>query len=187
MLGGNCLRGILYLFSPGCSTYTLIGWTVIGKLFGSEPSVESKHFLLISLLLIQTQCISNLWNLDVLGITGTAHRQTAKELEEEITKYFNETLCINAEGRYEVVLPWVADNFSLPENRKLSEKGLMSTKRKLKASGNLEAYGEFFDNWLNLGTIEKIPQGEIGGAHYLPHKPVIKAGSTTSIRPVFNV
>ncbi|GFS74816.1 DUF1758 domain-containing protein [Trichonephila clavipes] len=62
----------------------------------------------------------------------------------------------------------------------------MSTKRKLMASGKLEAYGEVFDNWLNLRIIEKIPQGEIGGAHYLPHKPVIKEGSTTSIRPVFN-
>ncbi|GFX98675.1 integrase catalytic domain-containing protein [Trichonephila clavipes] len=95
-------------------------------------------------------------------------------------------LCINAEGRYEVALPWVADNFSLPENRKLAEKGLMSTKRKLMASGKLVAYGEVFDNWLNLGIIEKVPQGEIGGAHYLPHRPVIKSGSTTSIRPVFN-
>ncbi|GFX97344.1 DUF1758 domain-containing protein [Trichonephila clavipes] len=158
----------------------------MGKLFGSEPSVESKHSLLSSLL-TQTQCISDLWNLDVLGITGTAYRQTAKELEEETTKYFNETLCINAEGRYEVALPWVVGNFSLPENRKLVEKSLMSTKRKLMASGKLEVYGEVFDNWLNLGIIEKIPQGEIGGAHYLPHRPVIKSGSTTSIRPVFNV
>ncbi|GFU45594.1 DUF1758 domain-containing protein [Trichonephila clavipes] len=114
----------------------------MGKLFGSEPSVESKHSLLISSLLTRTQCISDLWNLDVLGITGTAYRQTAKELEEETMKYFNETLCINAEGRYEVALPWKAD-FSLPENRKLAEKGLMSTKRKLMASIKLEAYGKF--------------------------------------------
>ncbi|GFU54771.1 DUF1758 domain-containing protein [Trichonephila clavipes] len=54
------------------------------------------------------------------------------------------------------------------------------------ASGKLEAYGEVFDNWLNIGIIEKIPQGEISGAHYLSHRPVIKSGSTTSIRPVFN-
>ncbi|GFU61904.1 DUF1758 domain-containing protein [Trichonephila clavipes] len=102
-------------------------------------------------------------------------------------KCFDETLCINAEGRYEVALPLVADNFSLPENRKLAEKGLMSTKRKLMASGKLEAfYGEVFDNWLNLRIIEKITQGEINGVHYLPHKLVIKEGITTSIRPVFN-
>ncbi|GFY74637.1 integrase_H2C2 domain-containing protein [Trichonephila inaurata madagascariensis] len=36
----------------------------MGKLFDSEPSVESKHSLLISSLLTQTQCISDLWNLD---------------------------------------------------------------------------------------------------------------------------
>ncbi|GFW13388.1 DUF1758 domain-containing protein [Trichonephila clavipes] len=62
----------------------------------------------------------------------------------------------------------------------------MSTKGKLMASGKLEVYGEVFDYWLNLGIIEKILQGKIGGVHYLPHRPVIKAGSTTSIRPVFN-
>ncbi|GBN69661.1 hypothetical protein AVEN_32409-1 [Araneus ventricosus] len=121
-----------------------------------------------------------------LGITGSAHRHTAKELEEETTKYFNETLCVNAEGRYEVALPWVVDNSSLPENRKLAEKSLLSTKRKLMTSGKLEAYGEVFDNWLSLGIIEKIPQGETGRVHYLPHRPVIKEGSNTSIKAVFN-
>ncbi|GFS77919.1 integrase catalytic domain-containing protein [Trichonephila clavipes] len=50
------------------------------------------------------------------------------------------------------------------------------------ASGKLEAYEETFDSWLNLSIIEKISQGEIGGTHYLPHRPVIKPGSTTSIR-----
>ncbi|GBN78325.1 hypothetical protein AVEN_65410-1 [Araneus ventricosus] len=53
-------------------------------------------------------------------------------------------------------------------------------------SGKLEAYGEVFDNWLSLGIVEKIPQGESGRAHYFPHRPVIKEGSSTSIRPVFN-
>ncbi|GBM73945.1 hypothetical protein AVEN_29608-1 [Araneus ventricosus] len=163
-----------------------IRWTVLGKRFGSEPSVESKHSLVISSLLTQTQCISDLWSLEVLGITDFCALQTAKELEEEATKYFNETLRVNAEGRYEVALPWVVDNSSLPENRKLAEKSLLSTKRKLMRSVKLEAYGEVSDNWLSLGIIEKIPQGETGRVHYLPHRPVIKEGSTTSIRPVFN-
>ncbi|GBO11367.1 hypothetical protein AVEN_250367-1 [Araneus ventricosus] len=53
-------------------------------------------------------------------------------------------------------------------------------------SGKLEAYGEAFDNWLSLGIIEKIPQRETGRVHYLPHRPVIKEGSNTSIKAVFN-
>ncbi|GBM14635.1 hypothetical protein AVEN_84131-1, partial [Araneus ventricosus] len=186
-VAGKLFTGkIIPLKSNLTAVHTRLGWTVLGKLFGSEPSVESKHSLIISSLLTQTQCISDLWSLDVLGITGSAHRQTAKELEEETTKYFNETLCVTAEGRYEVALPWVVDNSSLPENKKLAEKSLLSTKRKLMTSGKLEAYGEVFDNWLNLGIIEKIPQGETGRVHYLPHRPVIKEGSTTNIRPVFN-
>ncbi|GBL73942.1 hypothetical protein AVEN_230878-1 [Araneus ventricosus] len=135
---------------------------------------------------VNSNSVHQLWCLDVLGITGSAHRRTAKELEEETTKYFNETLCVNAEGRYEVLLPWLVDNFSLPENRKLAEKSLLSTKRKLMTSGKIEAYGEVFDNWLTLGIIEKIPQGETGRVHYLPHRPVINESNTTSIRPVFN-
>ncbi|GFW64997.1 integrase catalytic domain-containing protein [Trichonephila clavipes] len=87
---------IIPLKSNLTAVHTCLGWTVMGKLFGSEPSVEK--------------------------------------------------------GRYEVALPCVADNFSLSENRKLAEKGLMNTKRKLMASGKLEAYGEVFDNWLNLGS-----------------------------------
>ncbi|GBO33783.1 hypothetical protein AVEN_31648-1 [Araneus ventricosus] len=154
-VAGKLFTGkIIPLKSNLTAVHTRLEWTVLGKLFGSEPSVESKHSLIISSLLTQTRCISDLWSLDVLGITGSAHRQTAKELEEETTKYFNKTLCVNAEGRYEVALPW--------------------------------AYGEVFDNWLSLGIIEIIPPGETGRVHYLPHRPVIKEDSTSSIRPVFN-
>ncbi|GFW79864.1 integrase catalytic domain-containing protein [Trichonephila clavipes] len=163
LIGADVGGKIIPLKSNPTAVHTRLGWAVMGNLFGSEPSVEN-----------------------VLGITGTAHHQTAKDLEEETTNYFNETLSKKGEGRYEVSLPWVADNFSLPEKGKLAEKGLMSTKRKLMASGKLDDYGVVFDNWLNLGIIEKIPQGEIGGAHYLPHRPVIKSGSPTRIRPVFN-
>ncbi|GBM66951.1 hypothetical protein AVEN_57852-1 [Araneus ventricosus] len=101
---GKLFTGKIIPLKSNLTAVTRLGWTVLGRLFGSEPSVESKHFLIISSLLTQSQCISDLWYLDVLGITGSVHRQTAKDLEEETTKYFNETLCVNAEGRYEVAL-----------------------------------------------------------------------------------
>ncbi|KAF8789925.1 hypothetical protein HNY73_005021 [Argiope bruennichi] len=129
---------------------------------------------------------ANDMSLENSRIMGSAHLQIAKELEEETTKYFNETFCVNTEGRYEVALLLVLDNFVLSGNRQLAEKYLLRTKKKLIASGKLKVHGEVFDIWLTLGIIEKVQQGGIVRVHYLPHEPVIKGSSTTSIRPVFN-
>ncbi|GBM48196.1 hypothetical protein AVEN_72473-1 [Araneus ventricosus] len=78
----------------------LVGADVAGKLITGK-SMPLKFNL---------TAVQRPWSLDVLEITGSAHRQTAKELEEETTKYYNETLRVNSEGRYEGALPWVVNN-----------------------------------------------------------------------------
>ncbi|GFW56406.1 integrase catalytic domain-containing protein [Trichonephila clavipes] len=67
---------------------------------------------------------------NLLWIADPAQRKSKIELEEETKMFFNETLNVNSEGRYEVALPWIVDNSFLPENKMLAEKSL-STKRKL--------------------------------------------------------
>ncbi|GBL97614.1 hypothetical protein AVEN_49129-1 [Araneus ventricosus] len=118
-VAGKLFTGkITPLMSNLTAVHTRFGWTVLGKLFGSEPNVESKHSLIISSLLTQTQCISDIWSLDVLGL------QVLSIARLQTTKCFNETLRVNAEGRNEVALPWVVDNSSYLKTENLQKKSI---------------------------------------------------------------
>lgn len=62
------------------------------------------------------------------------------------------------------------------------------TLRKLNNETLFNDYDDVFKEWLGDGIIEKVE--EMGDykkeCHYLPHRPVVKEGSTTRIRPVFD-
>ncbi|XP_071652822.1 uncharacterized protein [Temnothorax longispinosus] len=69
----------------------------------------------------------------------------------------------------------------------LAEKRLITTTKSLKTSALYDAYDQVFGDWLAEGIIEVVPDQEIDQeAHYLPHRGVVKVGSTTPLRPVFN-
>ncbi|XP_024875905.1 uncharacterized protein LOC112457207 [Temnothorax curvispinosus] len=110
--------------------------------------------------------------------------KSRKDHDEEILRRFEETVIVNAKGRYEVCLPWVETHPSLPNNRELAEKRLITTTKKLKSSVLYDEYDQVFNDWLAEGIIEVVPDDEIDQeAHYLPHRGVVKVGSTTSLRP----
>jgi hypothetical protein len=58
--------------------------------------------------------------------------------------------------------------------------------RKLEGSRLKAAYDEIFVNWLQEGIIEEIPMSQWDEGHYLPHRPIVKEGGTTRVRPVFD-
>ncbi|XP_035232026.1 uncharacterized protein LOC118203844 [Stegodyphus dumicola] len=71
----------------------------MGKFTGTEPTTINTASLLISSLLVKGQCISDLWKLDVLGISEPSVSKTKTQLQEDTQKYFEETLTVNSEGR----------------------------------------------------------------------------------------
>ncbi|GFX61308.1 integrase catalytic domain-containing protein [Trichonephila clavipes] len=109
-------------------------------------------------MFVNDMCISDLWKLDSLDISG----------------------------RYEVALPWVLDNKRLSSNRKLAENRLENTKKKLIATGKFEEYQDVLDLWLSGKIIEEVNDDKENFVHYLPHRPVIKENCTSKIRPVFD-
>ncbi|XP_018406270.1 PREDICTED: uncharacterized protein LOC108782486 [Cyphomyrmex costatus] len=59
--------------------------------------------------------------------------------------------------------------------------------KKLRQENLYEDYETVFNDWLSEGIIKKIPKSEIEKkSYYLPHRHVVKEGSTTRIRPVFD-
>ncbi|XP_077969046.1 uncharacterized protein LOC144422908 [Styela clava] len=76
-------------------------------------------------------------------------------------------------GRYQIALPWVSDNVTLPNNRFLAEKRLMYLKRKFQKDPDLfQKYKDKIHEYIQNGYAEYIPIHELPHSNrtsYLPH------------------
>ena len=163
---------------------TLLGWTVMGEI---SSNINDSIAMTVTSMFLQEADISSLWRLDVLGINDPDQKKSITQKDNEVKQKFLETVKINHEGRFEVELPWVDDHPELPDNFEIAKARLENTMRKLKNENYLEDYEEVFENWIDEGIIELVPDEELNDkGHYLPHRHVIKEGSTTLVRPVFD-
>ena len=161
---------------------TRIGWTVMGKVPGSQ-SKKSATMTVLSLFV--NPSITELWQLDVLGIQDPTDKKSKDEMALAAKELFLQTVSVNPKGRYEVNLPWIDGHPALPTNYTLAKKRLDSTTQKLEKSDLFNRYDEVFKEWRQLNIIQIVPDHDISG-HFLPHRPVLKEGSTTAVRPVFD-
>ncbi|XP_035217634.1 uncharacterized protein LOC118190947 [Stegodyphus dumicola] len=169
---------------------TKLGWTLMGKVPQSEHQ-HNVNMTIVSMLSQEDLPISSLWDLELLGIRDPVEQKTKEESRRAIMVHFQETVRQLENGRYEVDMPWKIEHAVLPDNYDLSLKRLESTTKKLEKIGYRERYHEVFNEWLQEGVIEEVPQKELSlpVVHYLPHRPVIKETSSLSsmkIRPVFD-
>ncbi|XP_071653126.1 uncharacterized protein [Temnothorax longispinosus] len=165
---------------------TLLGWTLMGK-----TSIQSKREKDTGLMIIsmfnQEANIADLWSLDTLGITDPALKKTKDEHQADVKENFLQTIKLDIDDRYEVLLPWKEGHLPLIDNREAAERRLESTTKKLKSQGYYNSYQEVFDEWLAEGIIERVPEEKVKKeSYYLPHRHVVKENSTTKIRPVFD-
>jgi len=151
-----------------------------------DNSKEDSTLMIVSMM-SENASVSDLWKLDTLGITDPIESKTKEARQAEVKTLFRNTTKINSEKRYEVLLPWKENHPILQDNREVAEKRLKSTTKKLYQENLYEEYETVFNNWLSGGIIEKVPESEVRSeGYYLPHRHVVKEGSTTRIRPVFN-
>ncbi|XP_021959629.1 uncharacterized protein LOC110855533 [Folsomia candida] len=163
---------------------TVFGWTLSGPVPGKEVSmgVMSIHHSLFN----AEAYVQDLWKLKTLGINDPTEHRTKNEKEEEARKHFLRTVSRTQEGRHAVALPWVDEERTIPDNKVVAEKRLISTTTKLRESGNYELYDKVFQDWEKEGLIEEVVGGVDRPCHYLPHRPVYKLESkTTPVRPVY--
>ncbi|XP_043496428.1 uncharacterized protein LOC122520404 [Polistes fuscatus] len=183
---GRLLTGRCHDLKNGLAAIeTRLGWTVLGKV----PTRERRNDAVgtaISMF-VENVNVSDLWSLDTLGIRDPIENKSHKENEEEIKASLLKTVVINEEGRYEVGLPWKENHPPLKDNKEIAHRQLQTTIKKLKDQGLYQEYDTVFNDWLNEGIIERVPiEEEKNWGHYLPHRGVLKEGSTTRLRPVFN-
>ncbi|GFS85031.1 uncharacterized protein TNCV_1306341 [Trichonephila clavipes] len=160
----------------------------MGKLScGSKFKLDNS--LLVHSLFTNREKISDLWELDSLGIKDPSEKKSKIELQDLVLKHFENTVLRDEEGRYIVSIPWIEGNEKLEDHYSLAKGRLEKTVKNLKLTGRLFDYEQVFEDWEKEGIIEKIAQDELkngGKFHYLPHRSVFKENSTTKIRPVFD-
>lgn len=185
-VAGKLFTGkVLQLDNGATAIETKLGWTLLGKNL-IERSKEDTALVIVSMM-TQEASISDLWRLDSLGITDPMETVTKEARQVAVKELFRDTTSINHEGRYEVLLPWKENHPLLQDNRDVAEKRLKSVTKKLQQEQLYEDYAAVFTHWLAEGIIEEVPANEITNrGYYLPHRHVVKEGSTTRIRPVFD-
>lgn len=184
---GKMMTGRIFEFEHGLTAVeTKLGWTLLGKV--PSESVYSNSSMLVTSMMVRDFDLSDLWELDVIGIRDPVDTKTKAEREQQAKDHFFNTVTVNSEGRYEVSLPWVDGRQKIPDNKDIAFKRLQNATKKLTMMGKQQSYHEVFDEWLLEGIIEKVPPNEMDRPnHYLPHRPVFKeSSSTTKVRPVFD-
>ncbi|GBM29544.1 hypothetical protein AVEN_129401-1 [Araneus ventricosus] len=144
--------------------------------------------MMVISMFVREATISDLFSLEVFRISDPVEMKSKKENEYLTKLYFEETVRINEDGRYEVSLPWKGDHLPLPINKDIAMKRLETSTRKLHHENLFTAYDDVFKEWASLDIIENDPveSSSHHHEHYLPHRPVVKQQGTTKVRPVFD-
>ncbi|UYV74931.1 hypothetical protein LAZ67_12001829 [Cordylochernes scorpioides] len=161
----SCIKFNLYLFASSCEEETRFGWTLMGE---CQPGSDVSLAHHVTTMTISDSSITNLWNLDVLGIMDPIEVKQRDQRDALARRHFLKPVQHSVSGRYVVSLPWTVEKAKIADSR--------------------EDYDDIFRGWLDDGIIEKVPAEQHDAeAFYLPHRPVVKLSSgTTPIRPAFN-
>ncbi|GFY48661.1 putative RNA-directed DNA polymerase from transposon X-element [Trichonephila inaurata madagascariensis] len=180
----NILTGSSLKLSSGVTVVqTKFGYTVIGKtntiynnLCSNVVSLHCANFT-----------VTDLWNLDAIGITNLTVDAKRKHAHSDFLNQFKENLSILPDGRYELPLPFKFET-QLPNNKSATIKRHKRMCQRIDEQNQLNDYEVVFRQWEDQQIIEKVPETEIDNfRYYLPRRPVIKqASQTMKIRLVFD-
>ncbi|XP_035204986.1 uncharacterized protein LOC118179934 [Stegodyphus dumicola] len=185
---GRLLTGNRKILSSGLvAVKTSLGWTLMGKVPVEEAPNENLAMAVTSMFINEAE-VSSLWRLNLIGINDPVEKKSKHKIDLQTKEHFLKTVTVNNDGRYEICLPWADDKSFLPDNFSLAKKRLEYTTSKLLAMNLYQQYENVFLSLIAEGIIEIVPTSEVNSyGNYLPHRPVLKASSsTTPIRPVFD-
>ncbi|GFR23353.1 integrase catalytic domain-containing protein [Trichonephila clavata] len=139
---GKLFTGEVKQLSEGLTAVnTHLGWTVMGKL-SNESKFKSENSLLVHSLLTNREKISDLWELDSLGIKDPSEKRSKLELQDLALKHFENTILRDDEGRYIVSIPWIEGSGKFEDHYSLAKGRLEKTVKTLKFTGRLFDYDQ---------------------------------------------
>ena len=168
-------------FGP-VAIYSKLGFILsgpIGNGYSKFSGIVSTHSLKIATESGLDKKLDKFWDLESVGVLP----QERTFLDE-----FKDSVKFDG-SRYEVKLPFKDNVNNLANNYELSLARLKSLCKKFERDPELfTEYTRIINEQENIGIIEPVKVGEeMGGIHYLPHKPVVRHDKiTTKTRMVFD-
>ena len=106
------------------------------------------------------------------NVRGTEQTESAEDMC--FNKILTEGIHKNAQGNWEMPLPFKADEISLPNNREYCLTRLLSLKKKMQKDEKLRTdYVQFMENTINRKHASRVPDEELqvseGQVWFLPH------------------
>jgi len=146
-VAGKLITGKKYDLKNGLTaleTYLLLGWTVLGKVNKESKIDRTDTAVTITTMFVQEVSLSDLWRLDVIGITDPIEKVNKEAGDERTREFLIRTTKQNVDRRYEVKLPWMENQVPVSSNYDIARKRLEKCFNKLAAKGLLEAYHNVF-------------------------------------------
>lgn len=144
-IGGKLLTGNRKELKSGpVALESLLGWTLMGKTNSRSTKKEDAALIIVSMFAEEAKVI-DLWKLDMLGITDPIVKRTKEEHQIQVKENFRQTIKMDSNNRYEVLLPWKEDHLPLADNKDTAERRLKSITKKLNAQDLYNSYQEVFD------------------------------------------
>ncbi|GFR20776.1 DUF1758 domain-containing protein [Trichonephila clavata] len=104
--------------------------------------------------------MSDLWELDSLGIKDPSEKRSKLELQDLALKHCENTILRDDEGRYIVSIPWTEGSGKFEDHYSLAKEKLEKTVKTLKFTGRLFDYEQVSVDGEKEGIVEKIAQDE---------------------------
>lgn len=122
------------------------------------------------------------WELEGVGVSDALEKFMKVHSNEKFTKDIK-----SVDGHYEVMLPW-RENVALADNRSVAERQFRLLSKRLVRSPELMCeYGAGMQRLLSEGIAEMTTDetaNESQPVYYMPHQPVLRQWSSTSLRIV---
>lgn len=148
-------RNIVALADGPVAEETKWGWVLSGKLPGATPS--SSNNMVVASLISVDRPLSDLWDLDLIGIKGKAETLKREEIDADTRKHFEQNVKRLHDGRYQEGLPWlISMKEQVPNNFASAVARLKSTTKGLLKDGLLDIYHGLFQQWHKVGMIDKV-------------------------------
>ena len=174
------------------ATQSKFGWLLSGPVPNNESSTESTLATFCQLMGAQptrnddlNETLTKFWEINKIP------DEFSDTEVKEVQKHFQDTIEFNkVTGRYNVRLPWKDNKHNLPTNFTLARKRLSNLQYTLKGKHPelIYKYKDQLLDQLKRGFIEQVldPNIHQGVIHYIPHFPVFKESSTTTMRIVYD-
>ncbi|XP_066971914.1 uncharacterized protein [Macrobrachium rosenbergii] len=165
---------------------SILGWTIFG---GNIPKPKP-HAASRVQFLSHLEDLQKLYTSDVVGVKPTTLCVCSdKEIaESQFIKHCRNKLCINADGRMTVEMPWKP---GFPEalecNKPQAEIRLMSQEKRLIKNGTFDEYSEEIQKLIDSCFVRELyPEESRDEGWYLQHHAVYQLHKSTKVRIVWN-